>query len=230
MTKGTEILPLERSPARTSLSSPRMGLQPGRRLISTSVGCKDNGNDGTYANMDLRSHVRGCARIVAQRLRADRSRRRRRRCPGNVVEVEKVQQVGLRGIAGGQVRVSSDEAVLNKLDDRRVVHGNVRDIVPPGERRDHDVRQRGSQAAPRSRAPPPHRRGARRDHPVADRSGRSPFRRLARMGCSCPDSRQWSKYPESAPCDASVLFVGVARHRRNVIVGTAALVVAEEED
>ena len=34
----------------------------------------------------------------------------------------------------------ADEAVLDKLDDRGVIHRDVRDIVLARERRDHDVR------------------------------------------------------------------------------------------
>ena len=67
-----------------------------------------------------------------------------RRGPGAGVavvgEVEEIQQVGLCGIAGGQMRGVglgervADKPVLNKLDDCGVVHGNVVNKVPPRER------------------------------------------------------------------------------------------------
>ena len=87
-----------------------------------------------------------------QRLGGDWGRRSRRRSPWNIVEVEEVQQVGLRGIAGSQVRGGTDKPVLDKLDHRRMIHRNVRNIVPPGERRDDHVRARGSRAERQSRA------------------------------------------------------------------------------
>ena len=55
------------------------------------------------------------------------------------VEVEEVQNSAARHRARSGVR--SDEAVLHELDNGRVVHRNMRNIMPPRERRDHDVRQ-----------------------------------------------------------------------------------------
>ena len=70
----------------------------------------------------------------------DRSRRRRRRCPGHASEVEEVQQVGLCSIPRRQMSgtlpgsVIVDKAILDELDDRCMVHRNVRNIVLPRER------------------------------------------------------------------------------------------------
>ena len=54
-------------------------------------------------------------------------------------EVEEVQQIGLCRITRREMRGARDEAVLDKLDDRGVVHGNVRDIVFTHEGGDHEV-------------------------------------------------------------------------------------------
>ena len=72
-----------------------------------------------------RAHARRCTRIVAKRLHCDRSRRNRRRCPRNVVEVEEVQQVRLHCVARSKVRVGADESVFYKLDNRRMVHRDM---------------------------------------------------------------------------------------------------------
>ena len=55
------------------------------------------------------------------------------------MEIEEVEQVGLRGVAVGEVRGGVDEAVFYELDDGGVVHGDVRDVVLAGEGRDDHV-------------------------------------------------------------------------------------------
>lgn len=64
------------------------------------------------------------------------------RCPGNGGEIEKLQQVRLRGFAWRQVLTTADEAVLHELDYGGVVHGRVRDVVPAGEGRNHQPQLR----------------------------------------------------------------------------------------
>ncbi len=170
MTKGTEILPLERSPARTSLSSPRMGLQPGRRLISTSVGCKDNGNDGTYANMDLRSHVRGCARIVAQRLRVTGVGGVGGVAQGTLLKSKKSSRSGCTASRAVRCALGPMKRFSTNLITAVWSIGNMRNIMPPGERRDHNV----GQAEANLRRKAMHRRRiagvGSRDNSVADRN------------------------------------------------------------
>src|ERR1039458_10746341 len=73
--------------------------------------------------------------------RRDRRRRRWRSGPRNVGEVEEIQKVRLSGVTIRQVRVGTDEAVLNELDDRGVIDRRVRDIMPTRERRDYKIRQ-----------------------------------------------------------------------------------------
>src|ERR1700722_8755019 len=72
--------------------------------------------------------------------RTHRGWRCRRRGPRDVVEVEEVKQVRLHRIAQSQIFLIADKEVLDKSDDRRVIHGYVRNIMPTRERRDHDVR------------------------------------------------------------------------------------------
>lgn len=77
-----------------------------------------------------------------------RNRRSGRRGPGDIVEVEKVQQARLHRVASRQMGRRTNEAVLNKLDDRRMVHGNVRDIVTPREGRHNNIRHAESDLGP----------------------------------------------------------------------------------
>ena len=62
----------------------------------------------------------------------------RRRCgrgsPGDIGKVEEVEQTRLRRVAGCQVCRTADEAILDKLDNRGVVHRGVADIVRARER------------------------------------------------------------------------------------------------
>jgi len=70
-----------------------------------------------------------------------RSWRGRRRLPGHIDEVKKLQQVGLRHVAIGKVCVRPDETAFHKLDNRRMVHGRMRDKVSSGKRRYDHVRE-----------------------------------------------------------------------------------------
>src|ERR1700686_817559 len=88
-----------------------------------------------------RPQVRGVARIIAQRRRSNRTGWCGWRSPRHVIEIEKLQQIGLRGIAGSQMGGGADKSVLDKLDHRRVVHRGVRNIVPARKRRHDHVRQ-----------------------------------------------------------------------------------------
>src|ERR1700722_1550595 len=107
-----------------------------------------NGKDGRHCHSSScpeltwietwsRTEVRGGARCR----RSKRSPRGGRSGPGHGIEIEKFQQVGLRGIAGSQLGGASDKAVLHKLDDCRVVHRCVRNIMPTREGRDDHVGQ-----------------------------------------------------------------------------------------
>src|SRR3984885_7656112 len=92
---------------------------------------------GRYASMERRRLARALARRCAL---GDRSRRRRRSCPGHAGEVEEVQQVGLRSIPRRQMSgtltgwVVVNEAILDEFDDRGVIHKIVRDVVYFGDR------------------------------------------------------------------------------------------------
>lgn len=91
----------------------------------------------------LWAHVRRVTTVVARgrRIRqADRCRRCWRRCPWQRGEVKEVQQVGLRSIASRKMRVRSDESIFNKLDNRSVIHRNMRDVVFAREGRNNHVR------------------------------------------------------------------------------------------
>ena len=48
-------------------------------------------------------------------------------------EIEEVQQAGLRSIVRIQVLGAADETGLDKLENRRVIHRYVGNIMPPGE-------------------------------------------------------------------------------------------------
>ena len=87
----------------------------------------------------LGSHTRRGTWVEAQRSGTSWSRRSWRRCPWDVGEIEELQKVRLRGVAGSQMRRRTDEAILDKLDHRSVIHGCVGHIVPPSKRRDDRV-------------------------------------------------------------------------------------------
>src|SRR5579863_4240716 len=86
----------------------------------------------------LWSQICGCARIRSQAGFGYGSGWTRRHQPGNLVEIEKVEQVWLSGVARGE-RSSSQEAGLHEFDDRGVIHGDVGDIVFPHERRNYKI-------------------------------------------------------------------------------------------
>ena len=81
-------------------------------------------------------HIIRCTRC---RIRAGRDRRCRRRSPRHAGEIEQVHQVRLGGVARREMRAAVDELSLHEPDDRRVVHGHVRNIVFPREGRDHKI-------------------------------------------------------------------------------------------
>src|SRR5579862_1482439 len=73
----------------------------------------------------LRPEICGRARIRSQAGFGYGSGWTGRHQPGNLVEIEKVEQVWLSGVARGE-RSSSQEAGLHEFDDRGVIHGDVR--------------------------------------------------------------------------------------------------------
>ncbi len=64
--------------------------------------------------------------------RIHRRRGRWRRRPWNIIEIEEVEQLGLRHMARGEMRVRANKAILHELDDRRMILGNIVDIMFPG--------------------------------------------------------------------------------------------------
>lgn len=92
------------------------------------------------AKAELRAHIRWGAWIIAQGSRRDRSRRSRWCGPRNRVEVEEIEQIGLRRISRSEMRGAADEPILDEFDDRGMVHRDVRNVVTPGEGRNNHIR------------------------------------------------------------------------------------------
>jgi len=76
---------------------------------------------------------------MPQSLRRHRDRRRGRRRPWGIGEIEEIEHVGLRGIMRRQVRGTPDEPVLDEFDYGSVVHGDMRNVVPARKWRDNNV-------------------------------------------------------------------------------------------
>lgn len=57
------------------------------------------------------------------------------RRPRHIGKVEEIQRVRLRGVAVRQVRRRTDEAALDELENRGVVHRRLADVVLAHERR-----------------------------------------------------------------------------------------------
>src|ERR1700734_3907758 len=97
-----------------------------------------------------RSHGRWRAGIITQRLRCNWVGRRWWCGPWNIAEVKELKQIRLRGIAFRQVCRAIDEAALDKLDDRSVIHRGMRHIMFARKRRYDHVRDAEPQLSRKS--------------------------------------------------------------------------------
>ncbi len=118
----------------------------------------------------LRSEA--CRRTRAARRIAYRRGRSRRCSPRNIGEVEEVQQIRLCCIAQGKVSGGADEAVLDEFDHRRVIHRNIRNIMPPCVNGDMPIMlgSRKPSCAPKPLVLPRRRQNSRQDLSSTDRS------------------------------------------------------------
>jgi len=127
------------------------------------------------------------------------------------------------------MRGASDKAVFDELDDRRMVHWCVRNVMPPDERRDDDVRYSEAEL----RRKPMHR-------------GRIIWVGAGVSGCEvavqCRRAAGGNAWTVTVGIDGNRGDIGdgaergigkvvrVPRHWRNVVVWASAFVIAQEED
>ena len=87
-----------------------------------------------------RQPLRSCAQIRRRARAARPSWRQRRIRPGHRIEVKEVQQIRLGRVSRRKVGIRTNKPALHKFDHGRVIHWDMRHIMPTRERRDHDVR------------------------------------------------------------------------------------------
>jgi hypothetical protein len=178
---------------------------------------------GLFFDRKLRREAR---RSAGRAVISEGGRRCGRLGPWIAGEIEELQHIRLHRIAVGEVCRAIDELVLDKLDDRGVIHRGVRDIVTASPLRDDHVRQTeaelGCESLDCGSVVGVSAWVTRSQIAMRSAVGHA---WIVTVGIDC-DGRDVG---DGAERRAGVL-VGGAGHRRHVIIRAATFIVTPEED
>ena len=171
-----------------------------------------------------RQPLRSCAQIRRRARAARPSWRQRRIRPGHRIEVKEVQQIRLGRVSRRKVGIRTNKPALHKFDHGRVIHWDMRHIVPTRERRDHDVRD----TKPQLRREPLLRRRIPRAHSriaapqIAMSAPRHQRTRLKRIRIH----RNALNIRRNALQRRRRIVIRVSRNGRDMVIRPATLVIA----